>query len=252
MATTEGDGAGRLVFVSYSHADTREWLRRFLVMLQPLVDNQRLAVWADEYIEVGGEWRRHIDGAIDQAAVALLLVSPEFLASRFIREVELPALVRRGVRLVCVLVHPCLWEELPILEQVQWAHDPERDGPLSRSDDYQSTIVRICRRIRDVLPAAGAGIRMAVIPEETQPVEHLAYASRAGSLHGVPPAPPAYVERTELSALRSTLLDGDAGLVGITGNAQARGLHGQGGIGKSVLAAALARNPDVAQCGRQL
>jgi hypothetical protein len=246
VATTEGDGSGRLVFVSYSHEDTTEWLRRFLVMLQPLVDNQRLEVWADEYIEVGGEWRREIDGAIGQAAFALLLVSPEFLASRFIREVELPALVERGVRLVCVLVHPCLWEELTVLERVQWAHDPERDGPLSRSGDYQSTIVRVCRRIRDLLPATGVEARIAPTPEALQPVEHLAYASRAGSLHGVPPKPPAYVERAELSALRSTLLRGDAGLVGITGDIQALGLHGQGGIGKSVLAAALARDPDVA------
>jgi WD40 repeat protein len=239
-----GEGTDGLVFVSYSHEDA-EWLRRFLVMLQPLVRNRRLQVWADEYIEVGNEWERDIDGAIGRAALALLLVSPDFLASHFIMDIELPALIQRGVRFVCVLVQPCLWEELPVLERVQWAHDPDRDGPLSRSDDYQSTIVRICRTIRDLLPATSAGARIAPIPEAVQPVERLAYASRPGSLHGVPPPPPTYVERAELTTLKSALLEGDAGLVGITGNVQALGLHGQGGIGKSVLATALAHDLSV-------
>src|SRR3954470_15777893 len=89
------------VFVSYSHAD-REWLRRFLVMLDPLARNRRVPVWADEQIRAGDEWRRQIDGAVTRAACALLLVSPDFLASRFIIDEELPALVAQGMRLASV------------------------------------------------------------------------------------------------------------------------------------------------------
>ena len=48
-----------LVFVSYSHHDV-EWLRRIPVMLQPLVRNWRLEVWADEHVPVGADWRRAI------------------------------------------------------------------------------------------------------------------------------------------------------------------------------------------------
>jgi TIR domain len=114
---------------SLSHQD-REWLRRLLVLLKPEVRNQRLHVWADESILVGGDWHRAIDGAVDRAALGLLLVSGDFLASQFIMEVELPALIERGVRLVPVLVHECLWEAEPLLAGVQWAHDPGQDGPL--------------------------------------------------------------------------------------------------------------------------
>jgi WD40 repeat protein len=238
-------GTDRLVFVSYSHEDAK-WRRKFLVMLQPLVRNRGLDVWADEYIEVGDDWERDITGAIDRAALALLLVSPEFLASRFILDVELPALLQQRARLVCVLVRPSLWEEEPALKHVQWAHDPERDGALSLSALREKTIVGICRRVRDFLPATAATGEISPAPEPVEAVAQLAYATQPGRLHGVPAAPPSYVERAELTTLRSTLLEGRAGLVGLTGNVPALGLHGQGGIGKSVLAAAMALDPDVA------
>jgi WD40 repeat protein len=240
-----GMSSDRLVFVSYSHDDAK-WRRKFLVMLQPLVRNRGLDVWADEYIEVGDDWERDITGAVDRAALALLLVSPEFLASRFIMDVELPALLQQSARLVCVLVRPSLWEEEPALRHVQWAHDPERDGALSLSALRERTIVSICRRVRDLLPATAAPGEMSPAPEPVEAVGQLAYTAQPGRLHGVPAAPPAYVERAELTTLRSTLLEVQVGLVGLTGSVQALGLHGQGGIGKSVLAAAVALDPDVA------
>jgi hypothetical protein len=59
-----------------------------------------------------------------------LLVSPEFLASRFIVEEELPALVEHGVRMPPVLLRDCLWEKEPLLARGQWAHGPDRDGAI--------------------------------------------------------------------------------------------------------------------------
>src|SRR5215475_15342564 len=148
-----------LVFVSYSHQD-REWLRRLLVLLDPVVRNRRLHVWADEYIPVGDDWQRAIDGAVDRAALGLLLVSGDFLASRFIIGVELPALIERGVRLAPVLVHDCLWEHEPLLGGVQWAHDPGREGPLDRDAHHEGErdrrLVQICRKVVALLPA-GSG-----------------------------------------------------------------------------------------------
>src|SRR5262249_43722626 len=104
-----------VVFVSYSHRD-REWLRRLLVLLDPVVRNRRLGVGADEYTPAGEAWQRAIDGAVARAALGLLLGSGDFLASRFIIEVELPALLERRVRLAPVLVHDCLWEHEPLLD----------------------------------------------------------------------------------------------------------------------------------------
>jgi hypothetical protein len=64
-------------------------------------------------------------------------------------------------------------------------------------------------------------------------------------LHGVPDLPPHYWPReADLARLKQKLLSGDAS-VAITGQGQALGVQGMGGIGKTVLAAALAHDSEV-------
>ena len=82
-------GSGPVVFVSYSREDG-EWRRRFIEMLKPLVRERRLEVWSDDRVVVGYAWRPQLAKAISRSRVALLLISPAFLASDFIMEQELP------------------------------------------------------------------------------------------------------------------------------------------------------------------
>ena len=83
-------------------------------VLTPLLRAQRLELWIDVHrLQVGEAWREGIHAAITRARVALLLVSEDFLASRFINEHELPALINHGVRLAPVLVGDCLWPHVP-------------------------------------------------------------------------------------------------------------------------------------------
>src|SRR5271165_6054997 len=66
-------------------------------------------------------------------------------------------------------------------------------------------------------------------------------------LHGVPDLPPHYLPREEaLAGLKQKLLAGGAN-VGITGQSSAVGVQGMGGIGKTVLAAALAHDSEMRQ-----
>jgi hypothetical protein len=63
-----------------------------------------------------------------------------------------------------------------------------------------------------------------------------------GKLHGVPDLPPHYLPRdVDLDGLKQKLLRGD------TGQGQALGVQGMGGIGKTVLASALVHNSEVPQ-----
>ena len=119
------------VFVSYSHKDSH-WLDRLKVHLSPLVRNQRVDLWDDQRIKTGGKWREEIDAALAHASAAVMLVSPDFLASDFIQQVELPALLcgaeQRGTRILPVIVAPCRYDLSP-LAPFQAVNSPE--APLS-------------------------------------------------------------------------------------------------------------------------
>lgn len=74
-------------------------------------------------------------------------------------------------------------------------------------------------------------------------VESVVEAAVTGALSQVPPLPPGYVMRTELDALIAQVIGVDAGgVVGVTAPEAGVGLQGIGGIGKTVLAIALAHD----------
>ena len=151
MSRAPGDVEdGGLVFVSYSHDDAA-WARRFRVLLKPLVRRKRLTLWDDSQIRVGDEWHPAIEEAIGHSRIALVLVSADFLASDYIMERELPALLDRGVLLAPVLIADCFWSLVPELAAVQWLHDPGQDGPLGRyarnRAERDRRVHRACERL---------------------------------------------------------------------------------------------------------
>jgi hypothetical protein len=81
------------VFISYSHQD-EEFLQAFQVHLKPWEDRKLLDIWSDRDIETSQDWHQTIQAALQETAVAVLLISPNFLASDYIRQQELPDLLR--------------------------------------------------------------------------------------------------------------------------------------------------------------
>lgn len=80
------------IFVSYSHADEPPWRDRLRIFFKPY-ETPGLSVWADRYIRIGDQWRREIGEALSRSRIAVMLVSPNFLASDFITTEEVPAVL---------------------------------------------------------------------------------------------------------------------------------------------------------------
>jgi len=85
----EGNGHAPRLFLSYSHRN-EEWRDRFLDGLRPHVAAGELDVWHDGHISHGEDWLDRIGTEIRRSRFAVLLLTPEFLNSDFIRREELP------------------------------------------------------------------------------------------------------------------------------------------------------------------
>jgi hypothetical protein len=99
------------VFISYSHRD-RGWLERLSEHVAALERQGLIHTWSDIQIEVGAAWQEKIDGALKESRVAVLLISPAFLASPYIWEKEMSAILAHaegGMKILPLVVRPCAW-----------------------------------------------------------------------------------------------------------------------------------------------
>jgi hypothetical protein len=127
------------VFISYAHKDnesedkSKRWLDRLLENLQPLILQDQVSIWSDEKIEMGGDWHACIQASLQQAKAAVLLVSPAFLASKYIRNSELPVLFKKakdnGLIIIPIILRPCLFNET----RFKFPHPFEGSAELSLS-----------------------------------------------------------------------------------------------------------------------
>jgi TIR domain len=145
------------VFISYSHRDAA-WLERLHVMLKPLIRSGAVGVWDDTRISPGRPWREEIENALRNARVAVLLVTPQFLASDFIDQNELPPLLeaaeRKGLRVLWVAVSASLYTESPIA-RFQAVNNPSK--PLDRYLNRPARLNEELLKIAQLIKAATVG-----------------------------------------------------------------------------------------------
>ena len=161
------------VFISYAHNDnensdpSKRWLNRLLEYLRPLVVQNRINAWSDTEIEVGEQWDKSIKTQLSNANVAVLLISPAFLGSKYIRNSELPALLmnamNKGATVLPVILrhspfaettfkypHPIHGPNELSLSVFQSANPPER--PLNSMEEHEQddVLLSVTRRILEL------------------------------------------------------------------------------------------------------
>ncbi|WHZ28298.1 MAG: putative GTPase [Nitrospira sp.] len=147
----QGSSAQEHVFVSYSHKD-KVWLKRLQDMLKPLVRQGTVSLWSDTDIKPGATWRDDIERELKAARAAVLLVSPNFLASDFIAQHELPPLLdkakNQGTRILWAHVSSCLYKESGV-GAYQAAHDVALPLDKLKPSKRNEVLVQICQKIRE-------------------------------------------------------------------------------------------------------
>ncbi|MFI5331906.1 MAG: TIR domain-containing protein [Desulfobaccales bacterium] len=127
-----------LIFISYSHKD-EAWKDRLVTHLNVLQYQESLEIWNDRRIEAGEDWFEKIETALNASSIALLLISANFLTSKFITEEEVPRLLQRraqeGLRLIPVILEPCAWQTVRWISQHQAR--PKDGRPLSGGTPHQ-------------------------------------------------------------------------------------------------------------------
>lgn len=128
----------------------------FQTAIKPLVRGKSVSVWDDSKIKSGDLWKDEIKNALASAKVAVLLVTPDFLASDFITSEEFPPLLEaartEGLRILWVAVRHSLYQETEI-RHYQAVNDPSRPLAGLTGSSRDGEIVKICMEIKS---AAGA------------------------------------------------------------------------------------------------
>ncbi len=141
------------IFISYSHKD-RKWLIKFTTHLKVLVNSKQIRIWDDTKIKSGAIWKDEIMKALSTAKVAILLVTPDFLASDFINKTELPVIFRgakkKGVKIFWVAIKPSLYEETYIAK-FQSVNDPNKPLTSLTSSRVEQEIVQICKKVKEAM-----------------------------------------------------------------------------------------------------
>lgn len=143
------------IFISYSHEDDK-WLKKVVKNLRPLqryYDNVDL--WSDQKIMASDVWKEEIDKALGNATIAILLVSPDFMASDFITNEELQPILSKaiveGTKILTLILRPtALLEESGILKY-QAVNDPKK--PLSGMTEYEqeTMLVKLVEAIKEII-----------------------------------------------------------------------------------------------------
>ncbi len=142
------------LFFSYSHKDEalRDELQKHLEMLRR---SGAIETWHDRMIPSGDEFDGAIDRKMEEADVILLLVSSDFLASKYCFDVEVKRAMERHeagtARVIPVILRPCDWPHAPFSHLLA---APTDGRPITKWPNQDEAFLDVVQQIRKALPKA--------------------------------------------------------------------------------------------------
>jgi hypothetical protein len=142
------------IFISYNRKDEKE-KEQLLAHLSVLQHAGLINVWSDDRIQAGSSWQQEIEQTIDQASIAILLISAHFLTSDFILGQELPKLLARrqdgGLIVLPVIAKACAWQRIDWLAKL-WIR-PKNCKPIwgDGGGHIDEALAAIVEEVADIL-----------------------------------------------------------------------------------------------------
>lgn len=139
------------VFVSYCHKD-QKWLEEFMVHFKVFEREMQVNLWVDQQIETGARWLNDIETALSSARAAVLLVTANYLASDFVVNKEIPAILqhqKHGLAFAWVAVSASTYHRTP-LDEFQAANNPHKPLDTMSHARRQQQWIEIVKKVHDL------------------------------------------------------------------------------------------------------
>jgi hypothetical protein len=122
------------IFICYPREsmDSIDFLERFIKLIKPLVNQGQFEIYYDRCIPAGEDWKQVINSYLSSSDIALLLLSPDFFSSDFIRDHEIPLILRRQ-QAGKLKLYPIIIESHPTAEHIVYKFPDPSHGPESFS-----------------------------------------------------------------------------------------------------------------------
>src|ERR1700746_906215 len=218
------------VFISYSHKDKR-LKDKLLTHVSMLKHQGIITAWQDEEIPAGDVWSKEIGSQLESAQIILLLISPDFLASKYCYDIEMKRAIERHelgqARVIPIFLRPCDWSGPPFskLQALPSNAEPVTSGRWTSQDEAFKAIAEGIRKAierfarTEAGPSSGAAVHSITLEKST-------------ALYQLPPPTGDFTGRAdELKELLEAVKKQGVAIAG---------MYGLGGIGKTALALKIA------------
>jgi TIR domain-containing protein len=145
------------IFYSYARRD-ESWRKEIDRLLPEFEWDVTVRTWYDGEIEPGEEWEPEIDRNLASADIILLFIGQAFVDSRYCREFELPAALKRHARGEARIVPIIIEDTLPDWRTLEFAHLqvlPHNGVPISSWNDRRRALEGVVQGLVDLVVRQG-------------------------------------------------------------------------------------------------